>query len=52
VRTLLDDVREAGEYRLTWDGRDQNGISAAPGMYFVRLTAGARSHTHRIIYVR
>jgi hypothetical protein len=52
VRTVLDGIQEAGEYRVHWDGRDQRGMAAAPGVYFVRLAAGARSYTRRIVYLR
>jgi hypothetical protein len=52
VRTLLDETREAGEYRIAWDGRDGEGRAAAPGVYFVRLTAGARGYTRNLVYLR
>ncbi len=37
VRTLVGDTRAAGEYRITWDGRDDAGHRAAPGVYYARL---------------
>ena len=37
VRVLASGVREAGQYRITWDGTDENGRAAKVGMYFIRL---------------
>ena len=38
LRTLANDTREAGVYRFAWDGRDDRGNSAKPGVFFARLT--------------
>jgi len=40
VVTLASGMREAGFYRLVWNGRDHLGRSVASGIYFVRLAAG------------
>jgi len=37
VRTLVDEVREAGTYRETWDGRNNRGTRVASGIYFYRM---------------
>jgi hypothetical protein len=39
VRTLVHRVVSAGEFRVTWDGRDEAGRRATPGIYLLRLTA-------------
>jgi hypothetical protein len=39
VRELLARPVEAGQHRLTWDGLDERGRRASPGVYFIRLTA-------------
>ena len=36
VRTLVDDLREAGRYSVPWDGRNDAGQPLASGVYFVR----------------
>ena len=42
-----------GEHVLRWDGRDASGAPAAPGIYLVRLTAGAESGgVKRIVLLR
>ena len=49
VRTLVDGVREAGQYQLAWDGRDGAGNAAAPGIYYVRFVSGARRFSRQIV---
>lgn len=34
---------------LTWDGRDDRGMSLAPGVYLLRFSAGGRDATMRLI---
>ena len=41
IRTLVDGVREAGLYRVVWDGTDDDAVEVSSGLYFVRLLAGA-----------
>ncbi len=40
-----------GTHRLAWDGSTASGRAAAPGIYFVRLSAGERTETKRIVRV-
>jgi hypothetical protein len=52
VRRLMDDYMPAGEHRATWTGRDDRGEQVAPGVYVVRLSAGATVLNRKIIRVR
>jgi hypothetical protein len=52
VATLLDRALEPGQYVLRWDGHDDHGTSAAPGIYWVRGTADGRSDRERIVRLR
>jgi hypothetical protein len=52
VRTLLDDRLPAGEHLLHWDGRDAHGHTAASGVYFVRLDAGANTASRKVVLLR
>jgi flagellar hook assembly protein FlgD len=47
VRTLAEGVEPAGVHRLRWDGKE-----AGPGIYFLRLKAGAAIATRRILLLR
>ena len=40
VRALLDVYKSAGEYTMTWDGKDDNGASLASGTYFYQMQVG------------
>jgi hypothetical protein len=48
VRRLWESTDAAGGHEVAWDGRNAEGSAAAPGTYFVRLTAGAQSVTSRV----
>ena len=52
VRTLIDDVREAGRYRAEWDGTNNRGASVASGVYFVRAVSGTMEQTRKLVIVR
>jgi hypothetical protein len=49
VRVLLAGTVEAGEHRLAWDGRDDAGRAAAPGLYLARLEAPGFAATRRLV---
>jgi hypothetical protein len=49
VRGLVSETRPAGESSVRWDGRDQAGARALPGLYFVRLRAGAAEATRKVV---
>jgi hypothetical protein len=48
VRTLLDGMQEAGDRRVTWDGRDDAGARLGPGLYMVRLEAAGTRLTRKM----
>jgi hypothetical protein len=52
VRRLLCGPQGAGEHRLFWDGKTAAGRKAYSGIYFVRLSAGGRELTRRIVVSR
>lgn len=52
VRRLVTMSLPPGTHLLTWDGRDDAGREAAPGVYFARLATGAGSSSTRVIRVR
>src|SRR5262249_24234752 len=52
VRTLMDGKQQAGEYRVTWDGRDSGGRSMATGVYFARLSTASGVRVRRIVRLR
>ena len=49
VRTLRDASGVAGHYQLTWDGRQNSGAMAQPGLYLLRLQVAGDSLTRTLI---
>ena len=49
VRALARGPRPAGRSTVEWDGLDQRGARARPGVYRVRMTAGSESSVRRIV---
>jgi hypothetical protein len=52
VRRLADEDLAAGEHLRSWDGRGEDGVRAAGGVYFVRLQIGSFRQTERIVLMR
>lgn len=52
VATLLSGVRAAGSHEATWDGTDDRGRDLASGVYLVRLRAGDRTASTRVVLTR
>jgi hypothetical protein len=48
VRKLDAGPRDAGRYRVSWDGRDWTGSRVAAGVYFYKLTANEKSLTRKM----
>jgi alpha-amylase len=49
VRTLGPRLLDAGAHTLGWDGRDDAGGEAAPGLYFVRFSGASGTDTARVV---
>jgi hypothetical protein len=52
IRTLVGGEREAGVYRVGWDGRDDEGRVVAAGTFFARLTTRDQKITRALVRVR
>ena len=52
VRTVYDGDLPAGRRDLTWDGRDQRGMRAASGAYYLRLASGAVRRSRKVMMVQ
>jgi hypothetical protein len=50
VRTLLkEQLRSAGQHRITWDGRDDWGRRVSSGIYLCRLQAGSTRQSTKMV---
>lgn len=52
VRELLHEQRVAGPHQVIWNGRDDHGITAASGIYFIRLESGNHVKVSKLTLVR
>ena len=52
VRTLVSGVRDAGQYAVTWDARDDRGAPVASGVYLYRMAGRGFARTHRVVLAR
>ena len=52
IRSLARGVLPAGERRLVWDGRDEQGTRVEGGLYFVRATLPGFEVKRRVVIVR
>jgi len=53
VRTLADHLAyEAGSHDLTWDGRDDRGVSLSSGVYHVRMAGPRFFETRKVVMVK
>lgn len=51
VRRLVGGAADAGAHRVTWDGRDDSGERVAAGIYWARVSTGARNVTAKLLRV-
>ncbi len=52
IRTLAQGRQQAGQHRLLWDGRDDNGANVPSGVYLYRLHAGEFAQTRKMVFVQ
>ncbi len=52
VKTLVNDRMEAGYHDVVWAGRDENNKSVASGIYFLRMQAGGKTLTHKLMLLK
>jgi hypothetical protein len=52
VRALKGTEAAGGLYEATWDGMDKMGNTVHPGIYFIRVRAGASIATEKIVLLK
>lgn len=52
VRSFTLGTKEAGSYRLEWNGMDDNGKACSTGVYYVRMTAGNDSFVRKAVLMK
>ena len=51
VRRLVAGVLEAGEHRVAWDGRDEQGEEVVSGVYLCRAQSGDQVQVRKLVKV-
>lgn len=52
VITLVDELKEAGQYSVNWNGRNENGRRVSSGVYFYRMSAGDFTAVRKMVIVK
>ena len=52
VSTLLNEIKQPGEYVAVWDGRDDFGNTVASGIYFYRTKIGSYEAVKKMLLLR
>jgi len=52
VRALVDEVKQAGQHTVVWDGADGSGRTVASGVYHYRLIAGDYMKSRKMLLLK
>jgi hypothetical protein len=52
VRTLIDGVKGAGSYSITWDGKNNLGADVGSGIYFYKMETKGFTQTKKMVLLR
>jgi len=52
VRTLVDEEKKPGSYKIIWDGKDNSGKEVSSGIYFYQLKTEDYTTTRKMVLLR
>ena len=52
IRELVNQVQGVGLRNAIWDGRDQQGLAVASGVYLLAIETGGERRTRKVLLVR
>jgi flagellar hook assembly protein FlgD len=52
VKTLFEGRNTRGKHRIVWDGTNDNGKSAASGIYFCRVVSKDQAQTKKMVLTK
>jgi serine protease len=52
VRSLLNEKKSAGRYKITWDGKNNEGVQVASGVYIYQLKTGENIASGKMILLK
>jgi flagellar hook assembly protein FlgD len=52
VKTLVNEVKENGNYTVTWNGKDNSGKNVSSGVYFYKMETEKYVSTKKMILMK
>ena len=52
IRTLVDETKEANQYKIIWDGQNSYGIKVTSGVYFYQLRTRDNVFTKKMLMLK
>ncbi|MCF8356725.1 MAG: C10 family peptidase [Melioribacteraceae bacterium] len=52
VVTLVNEIKEAGQHSIVWNGKDNNNKTVSSGIYFYRLSTGKRNMKKKMLLLK
>jgi len=52
IKTLVNETKDPGLYKVMWDARDQSGNLVSSGIYVYQLTVGSYSEIKKALFVK
>jgi len=52
VRLLINESFAAGQHTVVWDGRNDNGVEVASGVYFYRMQTETTFQTKKMLFLK
>lgn len=52
VKTLLNETKDFGRYKINWDGKNDHGLRVSSGVYYYRLEAGKHVFTKKLVLLK
>ena len=52
VKTVIDEYRKPGEYKMIWEGQDNKGRKVSSGIYFYRMKTDEYTSVKRMILMK
>ena len=52
IKTIVNEIKAAGNYKVVWDGKDSNGTPVASGMYLYRLSTPKYANTNKMMLLK
>ncbi|UCF64076.1 MAG: N-acetylmuramoyl-L-alanine amidase [bacterium] len=52
IRTLVDEKKNWGNHRISWDGKDDHSVAVASGVYIYQLRVGDLTQSRKMILLK